>query len=212
MKLGILADIHEDVQGLATALALLRREAVDCVVVLGDLFETGRRVGETAALLAEAGAVGVWGNHDLSLCHEPEEPVRARHAGPVLDFLGTLRPRLELGGCLFSHALPCWDPTDPAIYYLGPRPETEQSRADAFAASPCRVTFVGHFHRWLAATPEGLLAWGGEEPLRLDAGRRHLVVVAAMCDGWCATYETAEGVLVPWRLRDDARQSVWAGG
>jgi hypothetical protein len=208
MKLGILADIHEDVEGLAVALALLRRESVDQVVVLGDLFETGRRIGETVALLAQAGAVGVWGNHDLGLCHEPEEQVRARYAGPVLDYMATLRPRLELAGCLFSHGLPCWDPADPAVYYTGATPATDKGRLASFAASRCRVTFVGHFHRWLAATPEEPLAWDGG-PITLDAGQWHLVVVAAVCDGWCATYDADAGRLVPWQLRGDARQASW---
>jgi hypothetical protein len=26
-----------------------------------------------------------------------------------------------------------------------------------------RVTFVGHFHRWLSATPEGIIPWNGNE-------------------------------------------------
>ena len=189
MKLGILADIHEDIENLATALDLLRQQAVDRIVVLGDLFETGRRIGETIALLADAHAVGVWGNHDLGLCHEPDARVRARYAGPVFEYMQTLHPRLELDGYLFSHGLPCWDPTDPALYYLGPRPETEEGRAAAFAASACWVTFVGHFHRWLAATPERLLDWAGGSPIVLDVGQRHLVVVAAVCDGWCAVFD-----------------------
>ena len=58
MRLGILADIHEDVPKLTLALRHLRREGVEQVVVLGDVFETGRRLNETVALLAEAGAVG----------------------------------------------------------------------------------------------------------------------------------------------------------
>jgi len=73
MRLGILADIHEDIEGLTRALDQLRREAVDRVVVLGDLFDTGERVEATVDLLAEAGAVGVWGNHDLGLCDGPSE-------------------------------------------------------------------------------------------------------------------------------------------
>jgi hypothetical protein len=54
MRIGILADIHEDVEDRSAALALLRREAVDQVVVLGDLFETGRRIGDPVALLPAA--------------------------------------------------------------------------------------------------------------------------------------------------------------
>ena len=37
MKLGILADIHEEIESLATALDLLRKQAVDRIVVLGGL-------------------------------------------------------------------------------------------------------------------------------------------------------------------------------
>ena len=120
MRLGILADIHEDAPKLALALQRFRQEGVQQVVVLGDVvFEMGRHLHETIALLAEAGAVGVWGNHDLGLCHEPDERFKKRYAGPVFDFMRTLHPRLELEGCLFTHGLPYNDPTDPIAYYLG---------------------------------------------------------------------------------------------
>jgi hypothetical protein len=56
---------------------------------------------------------------------------------------------------------------------------------------------VGHFHRWIAVTPEGPLSWGGEGPMRFDPGVRYLVVLGAVCDGWCATYDTEADVLVP---------------
>src|SRR5205807_5667644 len=111
MKIGILADIHEDIEALTRALDRLRRETVDRVVMLGDLFDTGDRVEPTVELLADAGAVGVWGNHDLGLCHEPSERTRGRYSPRVFAFTETLRPRLELEGCLFSHGLPNWDAT-----------------------------------------------------------------------------------------------------
>src|SRR5262249_30674263 len=180
MRIGILADIHEDVEALRQSLSLLRREGVDQFVVLGDLFDAGRRVAETADLLSGAGAVGVWGNHDLGLCHEPEPQLLARYPGRVFDFLKTLGSRLEVDGCFFSHGLPPWDATDPTAYYLADRPETSAGLAGSFAASACRVTFVGHFHRWLAATPEGINPWGGGEAVSLAPRRRYLVVVAAV--------------------------------
>jgi predicted phosphodiesterase len=200
MRIGILADIHEDVEALRQGLGLLRREGVDRLVVLGDLFYSGRRAAETADLLIGAGAVGVWGNHDLGLSHEPRPELLARFPRRVFDFLKTLGPRLEVGGCFFSHGLPQWDATDPVAYYLGDRPETPAGLAGSFAASACRVTFVGHFHRWLIATPEGIIPWGGTEAASLGPERRYLVVVAAVCDGWCAVYDTASAQLVPHRL------------
>jgi predicted phosphodiesterase len=200
MPLGILADIHGDVGRLRQALDVLRREGADRLVVLGDLFYSCQRVTETADMLAEAEAVGVWGNHDLGLCHEPGPHFLTRYPARVFEYLRTLGPRLRLEDCLFSHGLPHWDATDPSAYYLEPRPESPEGLAGTFAASPCRFTFVGHFHRWLAATPEGVLPWDGNRPLLPEAERRHLVVVAAVCDGWCAVYDAGSGLLTPCRL------------
>ena len=59
MKLGLLADIHEHVEHLRTALDHFKSERVDQVVVIGDLFEQGHRIEETCRLLSEANAVGV---------------------------------------------------------------------------------------------------------------------------------------------------------
>jgi hypothetical protein len=121
------------------------------------VFQMGSRLQETIALLAEAGAVGVWGNHDLGLCHEPEEPIEERYAGPVFDFMRTLHPRLELEGCLFTHGLPYYDPTDPVVYYLGERPETAEGLALSFAASSHAVLFCRAFsplaRRFAGGTP-----------------------------------------------------------
>jgi hypothetical protein len=203
MKLGILADVHEDVERLSLALGLFRRERVDQVVFLGDLFDTGRRIAEAAAPLAAA--VGVWGNHELGLCLQPDARARARYGGPVLDFMATLRPRLEIEGCLFTHGLPHWDAADPAVYYVGDRPETPEGLAGAFAASEHPIRFTGHFHRWLAATPDGLLPWDGGGPLTLQPGKRYLIVVAAVCDGWCAVFDTLSGELTPCRLPGPGR-------
>jgi predicted phosphodiesterase len=200
MRIGILADIHEDVERLGLALGVLREAGAEELVVLGDICDTGARLEQTVALLTGAGVVGVWGNHDLGLCYQVSERTRATYPGPVLGYMATLSTRLEREDCLFSHGLPHWEPTDPAVYYLAPRPETPEGRAGAFRASSHRVTFVGHFHRWLAVTPAGALAWAGDEPLALPADQRRLVVVAAVCDGWCALLDTGSGVLLPQRI------------
>ena len=58
--------------------------------------------------------------------------------------------------------------------------------------------FIGHMHRWLLGTPDGLLSWRGEEPLRLDSQTRYLVVVHAVSDGNCALFDTETNELVPF--------------
>jgi predicted phosphodiesterase len=62
MKLGILADIHEHVDELRQAIEKLQKQAADRFVVLGDVFEMGKRIEETVHLLRDVEAVGVWGN------------------------------------------------------------------------------------------------------------------------------------------------------
>jgi hypothetical protein len=57
---------------------------------------------------------------------------------------------------------------------------------------------MGHLHRWLLGTPDGLLPWQGETPVRLDHSRRHLVVVHAVWDGWCALFDTQTNDLIPF--------------
>ena len=48
------------------------------------------------------------------------------------------------------------------------------------------MTFMGHYHRWLLVTPEGIQTWRGDHPIVLDAAQRYLVTVHAVCDGRCA--------------------------
>ena len=43
MKLGLLADIHEQTRQLQKALVVLQRHGAERFVVLGDVFDTGKR-------------------------------------------------------------------------------------------------------------------------------------------------------------------------
>ena len=213
MKLGIVSDIHEAVELLEVALAGFRRAGVDQVVVLGDLFETGPRLDPTVALLEEAGAVGVYGNHDHGLCVEPSDFVLGRYSRRVVDYMSTLLPRLELGGCLFAHREPWLDAREICdIWHVDETPLTPDLLARSFAATPLRAILIGHFHRWQALDPTGSLPWDGRAPFRFPADRPTMVVVHAVCDGYAATLDTDLGQLVPvdlyvesGRVRPDSR-------
>ena len=65
MKLGILADIHEHTRELRKALAVLHEHGAERFVVLGDVFETGKRIEQTVRLLRQVEAVGVWGMAEI---------------------------------------------------------------------------------------------------------------------------------------------------
>jgi hypothetical protein len=196
MRLGLLTDIHEHVEHLRAALDRFKRERVEHIVVIGDVFKTGERIEETCRLLAGAGAVGVWGNHDFGICSSKK--LRSRYPAAVRDYMTTLRPRLELVGCHFMHVEPWLDPVclDDLWYYDGP-PDKTGSLDRIFAAVPHRVVFAGHYHDWLLARPEGIDAWKGETPVRLDHGR-YFVVVGALCEGRYAVFDSETSELVPF--------------
>src|SRR5579859_2291060 len=204
MRIGIVTDIHDQVDLLAQALAVLRAEAVDAIVTLGDntdLFGKWNAAREVASLLREAGVVGVWGNHDYGLCRNLTEEIRFRFLSPTCDYFASLHPRLELGGCHFTHVEPFLDPERPEhLWTFEGRPEDEDRTARSFAAFPHRAAFIGHFHRWLALTEAGRVEWDGTEPLHFEPEKRYLVVVAPLFRGAFAVIDTDRWVLDPRSL------------
>lgn len=199
MKLGILADIHENDDELRQAIAILEKHGADRFVVLGDVFELGKRIEETVRLLRDVAAVGVWGNHDIGLCFDPTEKVRQQYGTAVLDFMGSLQPRLEIDGCLFTHVEPWLDPHKiEDLWYVDGPPDTPEKLARSFAAVPNHVMFLGHFHRWLLGSTAGVMNWQGETPVNLARGNQYLVVVHAVFAGKCALFDTKTNDLIPF--------------
>lgn len=200
MKLGLLTDIHEHVAYLRTALDYFRRAQVDQVIVIGDLFEQGRQMDETCRLLAEAKAIGVWGNHDFGLCVKQTDESRARYSADSLRFMASLNPRMQLEGCLFCHIEPWLDAErlEDLWYFEGP-PDHHGKLDRIFDAAPQRIMFAGHYHQWLLARPNGIDQWQGEQTVKL-IGDRFFVVIAALCEGAFATFDTETCELQPFQL------------
>jgi predicted phosphodiesterase len=199
MRYGLLADIHEDLPFLRTALDRFRGECVDRVIVLGDIFETGRALEGTTQLLCEAGAEGVWGNHDFGLCVAPHPDVVSRFSAPCRGFMQTLRPRLEFEDCVVSHVEPWRDAED--LFELWAF-ESDYQAGKSFDALPHRIMLHGHHHRWKVTTPDGPLEWDCFHPLPLDVRQRYLIQVGAVCDGRCGILDTTANLLIPIDLRD----------
>ncbi len=201
MKLGLLADIHEHVEYLKAALDQLGEAGVDRIVVLGDVFETGERIEETCELLRSADAIGVWGNHDFGLCVEPTDEIRKSYSPQVLEFFASLLPRLSLGGCHFSHLEPWLNPhkLEDLWYFDGP-PHGTLRHDRIFSAIDEPIALAGHYHAWMAATPDGDLDWNGRQPLRLN-DRRHFIVLGPLFAGDFAVLETDTAVITPGRVR-----------
>lgn len=202
MRLGLITDVHNHVAPLRRALELFRTHEVEQVVTIGDTcdaFAPAEGAAEVVSLLSDRGAVGVWGNHDIGLCRDTRDKYRARFGSAVLEFMSRIQPTLELDGCHFSHKDASVDAQDALqLWSLEEEPLDLLARATAgLAAVPHARQFVGHYHRWWAATAKGRIDWDGSRPLILQPGERFFVVVAAVFQGWCAVLDTVSGILLP---------------
>jgi hypothetical protein len=118
----------------------------------------------------------------------------------VLEFMSSMAPHLSLENCRFSHVEPWLDAHKVEdLWFFDGAPDTPEKVARSFENVPERHLFVGHFHRWLIMTPRGQLEWNGNRPIELSDEPRYFAVIAAVCDGWCATFDTATLCLTPIR-------------
>jgi predicted phosphodiesterase len=202
VRLGLVTDVHSHAAELARALAIFQQCGVDRVVTIGDTIDAFARsdvAAEVAALLLEVNAVGVWGNHDFSLRGDVPLATRARFPESALTFMARMQPRLVIGDCHFSHKESTVDPHDvEQLWDISDRRLCLEERASvAFQAVPQRWQFVGHYHRWWAATPSRSAIWQGDGPLAFDETERYFVVVGATCEGWCGILDIERSVLEP---------------
>ncbi len=198
MKLGLITDIHEQTQHLRTALSLFRKKDVEQVVVIGDVCEMGERIEETCRLLAEANAIGVWGNHDFGLCVDLDDDIRQQYPSVVIEYMASLKPRLLVGGCHFTHVEPWLNPENLAdLWYFEGPPDDQGKLERIFNAVPNRIMFAGRSHKWLLVAPDGIRDWKGDSPIRIDHGR-YFVVVGALCEGQFAIFDTDSSELLPF--------------
>ncbi len=201
MRIGIVADIHDAVEPLRCALEHFAGMGVEQVVSLGDAFdsyERGDPGAEVAKLLNDAGAVGVWGNHDFGLSFDLTDAVSATAAPTLLELAAGFCAHLVLGDCRFSHIEPWRDSY--SIVDLWTHldvPNTPERARRSFTAAPERIFFIGHYHSWFALREQGSVDWDGSSPLEINKASRYLIGVAAVVGGWSAVFDTEDSVLTP---------------
>lgn len=115
MRIALIADIHANLPALEAALGAIRRHAPDRIVSLGDQINLGPCPRETLALLREAGAFCLRGNHErYVLAAAAGDPAYAGANFESLRFNARLLPpeTLELPeeerafGVTLCHAMP----------------------------------------------------------------------------------------------------------
>ena len=143
MRLGLVADIHGNVEAFDRALAELAADT-DALLVAGDAFSDHRFSNDVVRAIRRAGALYVLGNHELSFLgpHGARARESPRVSGTELAFVraAPTELRISIGGIrvLMVHG----SPFPPYARYLDPAsPEFE--RADELGAD---LVVLGHTH------------------------------------------------------------------
>ena len=151
MRYGILGDIHGNLAALETVLDCISRERIDQVISVGDVVGYGAAPRECIALVREAGAVVVMGNHDAACINRLDMVyfnAYAREAAlwtqQVLtdddrEWLGGLPLTQHLDHCSVAHGTL----HRPELFDYIQSPEDAGPSLDVM---PRKVCFVGHTH------------------------------------------------------------------
>jgi diadenosine tetraphosphatase ApaH/serine/threonine PP2A family protein phosphatase len=189
MRIGILSDIHSNLEALTETLAAVERHGPDVLVCLGDVVGYGASPNECCALIRERCAFTLLGNHDAAVSGRMDYGFyydAARHAldwtaarldPDHLAWLRSLPYTRELEGVGFSHG----SPIEPEAYeYVFAMEQAHDLLPHAEALHD--VNFLGHSHLFKA-----FALHGGEEvhevlatKFSLRRGYRYVVSVGSV--------------------------------
>ena len=158
MKVGLVSDVHNNVEMLRYALDQLR--GADLIISLGDLVSQYRVSPEVISLARAAGLQGIAGNHEKAILAPCGFPVRGKLAPEDLAYLESLpaQLRLELDGrsVLAAHGSPWDDPTSMSCVYVY---ESDLEALARLRAEPADVVLLGHTHLAMAVRLADKLAF-----------------------------------------------------
>ena len=153
MKIGILSDIHGELEALEKALALLSRLQVDTLICAGDLVDRSPNGDAVVDRIRELNIPCVQGNHDAMAERTQAFLARNRDAGlPIeplrpdtVDFLRALPVELRFEwedvSLYMTHENPMHDPSK----FLYPNASRPLFEAAAFAAN-AQIVILRHTH------------------------------------------------------------------
>ena len=114
MRLAIVSDIHANLEALNSSLREIAAVHVDRIICLGDIVGYNANPSECIALLREAGALCIAGNHDRAVTGQMKTTsfsataagalawTRSRLTADELEFLAGLPSQLSIEDCLVA--------------------------------------------------------------------------------------------------------------
>ncbi len=182
MKLGIISDIHANLEALEAVIGALRNEGATEFVCCGDIVGYGPDPNRCVDIVRELGCVGVAGNHDYGVVgynplagFNPAARLAALWTRPLLTeqnrhYLASLPLTVEKGPLLIVHS----SPSEPEIweYVL-----TVREAADEIDCCSAGVCVVGHSHQPLAVErlPGGQARPVRQYPFLLRSDARYFI-------------------------------------
>jgi predicted phosphodiesterase len=151
MKLGIISDIHSNLEALETVLKKLEREKVEEIVCLGDIVGYGANPNECCELVRKNCSVVILGNHDEWAVRPPDRGFVNRNVWESIlwtaknieekyrEYFATLPLIVHRKDIVFTHSTPLnpqhWD-------YI----TDKASASKYFQYVEGKICFVGHSH------------------------------------------------------------------
>ncbi len=226
MRIGIISDIHSNLEALTQSLAALERHRPDRVVCLGDVVGYGASVNECCELVRKVSEVTLLGNHDAAVSGRMDYSFyydAARHAldwtaaridPEHLEWLRSLPYRHAVDGVQFSHG----NPVNPEAYeYVFAIEQARELLPDLDALAD--VNFVGHSHlcKTFALHAGGDVTEVVATRFGIRRGYKYVVSVGSVgqprdCDNRACfvTYDTEERVVefhrVPYDIETSAQK------
>jgi putative phosphoesterase len=163
VRLGIVSDVHANLEALRRAVDRLRRDAIDVLVCAGDIVGYGPQPNECIELLEELGAVAVAGNHDLlalghldpstrgTLDRQSASFSRRMLSSDSRKYLAALPRRAILPGVVVAHG----SLDDTECYVTRPTQMAAQLVELRRTEDGASVLVLGHTHRALLFAPDG---------------------------------------------------------
>ncbi|MCA9545139.1 MAG: metallophosphoesterase family protein [Myxococcales bacterium] len=230
MRIGLITDIHANLEALEAVLAVLDGKRIDFLACLGDVVGYGGQPDECCNRIRTLADACVLGNHDAAVCGRmdysyyrvPAREALDRHAARLSDvnreWLMSLPYQATVGDVALCHGSPASLQDFEYIFVLEQMRELVARHAEL-----APVTFIGHSHLCKAFAFDHERA---DELLRtrftLEPERKHLITVGSVGQprdydprACCAIYDTEarhfEYLRVPYDIEAAARKIVDSG-
>lgn len=189
MKLALISEVHANLEALQAILADIALQSADRIVCLGDIVGYNTRPHECIALLRDARALCVAGNHDRAVCGQITTETfsntaahavawtRARMFGDDVAFLASLPLKAVIGG----EVVAVHGALHPDSGCESVRLDNDERRALSFAAliahpSGARICAFGHTHEIaIYELRDGRISLRAEQDVQLRNDAYYLV-------------------------------------